>query len=95
MLPIEDQDPEDLTPEEARELVRRMRAAKEKDLPVNIKREVKFKPEKSVKRQRSEVVDLDGSDGEEVFITSVVAVNAKRVKTTGSSSVEVLDITGE
>jgi predicted fused transcriptional regulator/phosphomethylpyrimidine kinase len=53
---------------------------------------VKFKPENSVKRQRSEVVNLDDSDGEDV---SIVAVNTKRVKTAGSPSVEVLDLTGE
>jgi maltodextrin utilization protein YvdJ len=57
-----------------------------------IKTEVKFKPENSVKRQRSEVVNLDDSDGEDV---SIVAVNTKRVKTAGSPSVEVLDLTGE
>jgi hypothetical protein len=72
-----------------------MRAEKEKDTPAKIKPEMKFKPESSGKRQRSEVVDLDDSDGEEVSITSIVAVNTKRVKTAGSSSVEVLDLTGE
>jgi hypothetical protein len=71
-----------------------MRAAKEKDTPVKIKPEVKPKPEKSGKRQHSEVVDLlSDDDEEEVSITSVV--NTKRVKTAGSSSVEVLDLTGE
>ena len=71
-----------------------MRAAKEKDTPANIKPEVKPKPEKSGKRQHSEVVDLlSDDDEEEVSITSVV--NTKRVKTAGSSSVEVLDLTGE
>jgi hypothetical protein len=58
-----------------------MRAEKEKDTPAKIKTEVKFKPENSVKRQRSEVVNLDDSDGEDV---SIVAVNTKRVKTAGS-----------
>ena len=73
-----------------------MRAAKEKDTPVKIKPEVKPKPEKSGKRQHSEVVDLlsdDDEEEEEVSITSIV--NTKRVKTAGSSSVEVLDLTGE
>ena len=71
-----------------------MRAAKEKDTPAKIKPEVKPKPEKSGKRQHSEVVDLlSDDDEEEVSITSVV--NTKRVKTAGSSSVEVLDLTGE
>ena len=71
-----------------------MRAAKEKDTPVKIKPEVKPKPEKSGKRQHSEVVDLlSYDDEEEVSIPSVV--NTKRVKTAGSSSVEVLDLTGE
>ena len=71
-----------------------MRAAKEKDTPVKIKPEVKPKPEKSGKRQHSEVVDLlSDDDEEEVSITSVV--NTKRVKTAGSSSVEVLDLSGE
>jgi hypothetical protein len=93
LLPLEHQVPEDLTPEEARELVRRMRAQRE--TAVTIKPELKAEPEQRVKRQRSEIVDLDNSDGEEVSITSVVAVNAKRVKTAGSSSVEVLDLTGE
>jgi hypothetical protein len=72
-----------------------MRAAKEKDTPAEIKPEVKSKPEKSGKRQHSEVVDLEDSDDEEISITSVVALNTKRVKTAGSSSLEVLDLTGE
>jgi hypothetical protein len=93
LLPLEHQAPEDLTPEEARELVRRMRA--ERETAATIKPELKAEPEHRVKRQRSEIVDLDNSDGEEVSITRVVAVNAKRMKTAGSSSVEVLDLTGE
>jgi hypothetical protein len=72
-----------------------MRAAKENDTAATIKPEVKFKPEKSGKRQHSEVVDIEDGDDEEVSITSVVAVNTKRVKTAGSSSVEVLDLTWE
>jgi hypothetical protein len=72
-----------------------MRATKEKDTPVKIKPEVKFKPEKSGKRQHSDVVDIEDGDDEEVSITSVVALNTKRVKTADSSSVEVLDLTGE
>jgi hypothetical protein len=40
-------------------------------------------------------VDLEDSDDEEISITSVVALNTKRVKTAGSSSLEVLDLTGE
>jgi hypothetical protein len=47
---------------------------------VKIKSEVKIKPEKSGKRQHSDVVDLEDSDHEEV---SIVAVNTKRVKTAG------------
>jgi hypothetical protein len=93
LLPLEHQAPEDLTPEEARELVRRMRA--ERETAATIKPELKAEPEHRVKRQRSEIVDLDNSDGEEVSITRVVAVNAKRMKTAGSSSVEVLDLTGK
>jgi hypothetical protein len=72
-----------------------MRAAKEKDTAAKIKPEVKFKPEKSGKCQHSEVVNLEDSDDEEISITSVVALNTKRVKTAGSSSMEVLDLTGE
>ena len=95
MLPIEDQDPDDLTPEEARELVRRMRA--QKDTAANIKPEPKLKPENRAKRQHSEVVNgEDGDDDDdEVLITSVVALNTKRAKTAGPSSIEVLDLTGE
>ena len=56
MLPLEHQAPEDLTPEEARELVRRMRAQRE--TAVTIKPELKAEPEQRVKRQRSEIVAL-------------------------------------
>jgi len=74
-----------------------MRAEKENDTASEIKPEVKIKPENFVKRQRSEVVDLeeDDVDDDEVSITNIVAINSKRVKTAGSSSVEVLDLTGE
>jgi hypothetical protein len=70
-----------------------MRAAKENGTAAKIKTEVKFKPEKSVKRQRSEVVVIEDSDDEEA--SSTVAPNTKRVKTAGASSMEVLDLTGE
>jgi hypothetical protein len=72
-----------------------MRAAKEKDTPANIKPEVKPKPEKSGKRQHSEVIDLLSDDDEDEGVSIISIANTKRVKTAGSSSVEVLDLTGE
>ena len=95
MLPLEDQAPENLTPEEARELARRMRA--EKETPAMIKPEpgTTVKPGARAKRQHSDIVDLEDEGEGRVSIISTVALNTKRARTAGASSVEVLDITGE
>jgi len=67
----------------------------QKDTAANIKPERKLKPENRAKRQHSEVTHGEDGDDDEVSITSVVALNTKRARTAGPSSIEVLDLTGE
>jgi hypothetical protein len=80
-------DPEDLTQEEACEVIRRLRAQ-------IIKNESEVKPGKcSYKRQRSDVVD---GDDEEVTITRVETQDMKRARVIrASSGAQVFDLTDE
>lgn len=82
---LEDRDPDDLAPEEARELIRRMRTREQAA--------VKIKKEHSTKRQRP--VDQGGEDEHdgELSITDIITPDMKRAGIT--SSAEVIDLTDE
>lgn len=54
-----------------------------------------LKAEARAKRQHSDIVDLEDEGEGRVSIISTVALNTKRARTAGASSVEVPDITGE
>jgi hypothetical protein len=100
-VPLEDRDPSDLTPEEAIELIRRMRD--EKKVAANIKRDPGVKLEgtvtleKAVKRQHSDMVDSEAGDEDddqgEVSITDIVTPDMKRARIV--SSAEVIDLTDD
>ena len=99
-VPLEDRDPQDLSAEEARELVRRMRRMRACGTP-GVKLENQPKQEKSIKRQRSiDLRDEDGEDGEggedDITIVSInPATRGKRTRLGHSPDVEVLDLTGD
>ena len=90
-IPLEDRGPQDLTAEEARELVRRMRGRE----ATEVKLENQPKQEGSIKRQRS--IDLRDEDGEDdVTIVSVnPATRGKRTKLGNPPGIEILDLTGD
>ena len=79
--PLEERDPNELSPEEARELVRRMRA-REQDDNFRVKKE---------KREHAALVDDD--EDEEITISQVR--NSKRARTLTDSGVEVIDLSGD
>ncbi|EMC99084.1 hypothetical protein BAUCODRAFT_390870 [Baudoinia panamericana UAMH 10762] len=85
-VPLEDRDPDSLSAEEARELVRRLRAQRE-DL-VRVKRE-------GAKRQRSATVteNHDDDDGDDVTISETRS--RKRSRPSADSGVELVDLTGD
>ena len=82
-IPLEDRNPEDLSPEEARELVRRMRA-REQD-QVKVKRE---------KRSHTDSFE-EGEDGDEDDITISEVRSSKRRRGDRDSGVEIIDLTEE
>ncbi|KXT08934.1 hypothetical protein AC579_9359 [Pseudocercospora musae] len=88
--PLEDRDPDDLTPEEARELIRRMRDREKHQ--AFIKKEIKRE-----KRDRSDTVNLDDeSDDDGVLVTGEGAAPArKRARASTDSGVECIDLTGD
>jgi hypothetical protein len=94
---LEDRDPDDLTLEEARELIRRTRD--EKDAATKLKRdpgvklEKAIKLEKVVKRQHSDMVSSEGEDEGDVSITDIVTPDMKRARIV--SSAEVIDLTDD
>jgi hypothetical protein len=93
---MRDRNPEDLTPAESCELIRRLLA--EKETASKMKPDPEVKLGKSLKRQRSEAVgdeDEEDDDEEELSVTKVVTPNTKRAKTASKSSEEVIDLTGE
>ncbi|KAK5125704.1 hypothetical protein LTR85_011978 [Meristemomyces frigidus] len=81
-VPLEERDPEDLTPEELREQVRLLRAREE--------RRVMVKPEK---REHS-TLSGDGEDHVDLT-TSNGTRDRKRHRTSHDSGVEVVDLTGD
>ncbi|EME84101.1 uncharacterized protein MYCFIDRAFT_214617 [Pseudocercospora fijiensis CIRAD86] len=86
--PLEDRDPDDLTPEEARELVRRMREREK--LQAAIKKEIKRE-----KRNRSDTLNVDDeSDHEGVLVTGEGPAR-KRARASTDSGIECIDLTGE
>ena len=95
---LEDRDPDDLTPQEASELIRRMRA--EKEVAANIERDPGVKLEKPVKRQHSDMVgsgDEDAHEDEEgLSITDIVTPGMKRARIVSSAdAAEVIDLTDD
>jgi hypothetical protein len=89
---LEDRDADELTLEEARELVRRMRTREQAA--------VKIKKEHGTKRQHP--IDLGGERGEaeaedeeegDVSITDIITPDMKRARI--ASSAEVIDLTDE
>lgn len=84
-VPLEERNPEDLTAEEARELIRRMRAESQ---TIKIKPDPAAQDEKPAKRQHSIILDDDENNVREgsVFVT---ASRSKRVK----AEIEVVDLT--
>ncbi len=88
-VPLEDRDPDDLTPEEARELVRRLRARQQD--AAKIKQENAVKAEKRSHSTFAEDEDSDG--GSELEVIS----HNKRSRLSGShdSGVEIIDLTND
>lgn len=78
-VPLEERDPDDLSPEEARELVRRMRASRTDG-------EVKVKAEK---RGR----DDDQGEDDDVEVTDQRSTKRSRMST--DSAVEIIDLTDD
>lgn len=83
-VPLEDRDPDDLSPEEARELVRRLRQSQRQQI------EIKKEGLKN-KRARSATLDAD-SDGEGVVITGATS-SRKRSRQSADSGMEIVDLT--
>jgi hypothetical protein len=83
-VPLEDRDVNTLTPEESRELIRRLRKREEAALPV--------KREQGVKRERSATVGhMEGGDDDEV---SFVYEKRRRLPVTiDEDGVETIDLT--
>jgi hypothetical protein len=83
-VPLEERDPDDLSPEEARELIRRMRT-QGSDSSVKVKKE---------KRDRAaeDDEDDDDDDGE---ITVTEERNSKRARLSTDSGVEIVDLTDD
>lgn len=82
-VPLEERDPDDLSPEEARELVRRHRQREQE--------RIKIKKETQEKRARSDAFDGD-SDVEELSVTGEGSTR-KRHRTSTDSGVEIVDLT--
>lgn len=82
-LPLEQRDPDDLSPEEARELVRRLRQREQE--------RIKIKKEAQEKRARSDAFDGD-SDVEELPVTGEGSAR-KRHRPSTDSGVEIVDLT--
>ena len=81
--PLEERDPNDLSPEEARELVRRMRAREEENK--NMK---KIKKEK-----RTHAPTIEENEDDEVSFTEAPA--RKRSRTSADSGVEIIDLSDD
>jgi hypothetical protein len=96
-VPLKDRNPQDLSAEQARELVRRMRARG----ALGVKLENQPKQERSIKRQRSiDLRDEDGEDGEGgeddfTIVSTNPAARGKRTRLGHSPDVEILDLTGD
>ncbi|PPJ51979.1 hypothetical protein CBER1_10695 [Cercospora berteroae] len=86
-VPLEERDPNTLTLEESRELVRRMRE-REREQQTEIKKEGQ---KKSAKRARSETLEAD-SDDEAVLVTGERPAQ-KRSRQSTDSGVEIVDLT--
>ncbi|KAK3697252.1 hypothetical protein LTR37_017564 [Vermiconidia calcicola] len=87
-VPLEDRAPEDLSPEEARELVRRLRKrdsgrAKIKDENLRIKKE---------KRNHATLIEDD--DENDVTITEEIR-GRKRTRNSRDSAIEIIDLSGD
>jgi hypothetical protein len=85
-VPLEERDPEGLTPDELREQVRLLRAAASK---VKVKQEPKRE-----KRARSVTLDVDDNDDGEDGDVTITGVSDRRKRAKASAgSIEVLDLT--
>ena len=82
-VPLEERDPDDLSPEEARELIRRLRT-QGGETAVKIKKE---------KRGRPVEDDTDDDDDDDVEVTEQRA--AKRTRLSTDSGVELIDLTDD
>ena len=79
--PLEERDPNDLSPEEARELIRRMRT-QGSDSSVKVKKE-----------KRARAAEDDEDDDEEITVTE--ERNSKRTRLSTDSGVEIIDLTDD
>lgn len=86
-MPLEDCDPDDLTVEEARELLRRMRERQALEAPVK-------KEGESKKRARSTALDIDDSDSDEIIITGE-SQSRKRSRESNGSAIDIIDLTAD
>ena len=84
-VPLEERDPDDLTAEEARELLRRMRQREQE--------QVEIKKEGKKKRARSPTFGGD-SDVEEVSVTGE-GPSRKRSRPSTDSGIEIVDLTDD
>jgi hypothetical protein len=80
-VPLEERDLDDLLPEEARELIRRMRTQ-------GSEKEAKVKKEKRGRADEGE----DDSDGE---VTITEERNSKRARRSTDSGVQIVDLTDD
>jgi hypothetical protein len=95
---LEDRNPDDLTPQEASELIRHLLA--EKQTVATIKRDPEVKLEKVVKRQHSDMVgngdEYGHEDEEHLSITDIVTPDMKRAMTASSAdAADVIDLTDD
>jgi hypothetical protein len=95
---LEDRDPDGLTPQEASELIRCMRA--EKEVAAKIKCDPDVKLEKVAMRQHTDTVGGGGEDGhedeEDLSITDIVTPDMKRARIASSAeAAEVIDLTDD
>ncbi|KAF7194544.1 hypothetical protein HII31_04050 [Pseudocercospora fuligena] len=86
--PLEDRDPDDLNPDEARELIRRMRDREKEQ--ASIKKEIKRE-----KRDRSDTVNVDDESDDDGVLVTGEGPARKRARASTDSGVECIDLTGD
>jgi hypothetical protein len=89
-VPLEARDPDNLTPEEARELVRRMRAREEDKTRIKQEASARIKKEK---RDHSTYLEDDDEEGDEDEVTITGQSKRSRLSASNDSGIEIIDLT--